>query len=151
MDRRVNTVTIAIEGRDKNKQFKITEMSADKGERWFIRLLLALAKAGAKVPEGGVEAFAASYPALLVQGIQSLQGMDFPDVEPLLNEMLTCVQYVPPQAGIPAQQIFEGDACQISEVKTFIFLRGAVLEAHLGFSLADALKTLTRSQPAASA
>lgn len=150
MDRRVNTVT-ADYGRDKGKVFKITEMSADKAERWFIKLLITLANAGAKTPEGGVEAFAASYPALLVQGIQSLAGLDYLGAKPLLDEMMECVAYQPPQAGIPAQPIFEGDACQISEVKTFVWLRGQVLETHLGFSLADALKTLTRSQPAASA
>ena len=52
MARRQVAVTISDpKSRDNGKTFRVTEMSADRAERWAIRCLLALANAGAKVPD----------------------------------------------------------------------------------------------------
>lgn len=128
-------------------------MSADAAERWAIRVLLAFANAGAKMPDaalmGGLEHMAASYQSLMIQGIRSLAGMRYDDVEPLLTQMLGCVTFKPQQAGM-VELSLESTLSQIEEVKTLLTLRYEVLELHLGFSLADALSNSTAS-PAATA
>lgn len=145
MARRTREFTVSTVGsRDTGKTFRLTEMPADQGERWATRMMLALANAGAKIPEGVLEAgmsgLAASLPNMVVMGIRSLQGLQYAEVEPLLEEMFGCIQYLPP-GGLPAQQIFPGINSQIEEVKTRLQLRYELLELHVGFSLADALTT----------
>jgi hypothetical protein len=161
MARRTKIVTITERGspeqpnRDFNRRYLITEMPADKAERWAIRLLLALANAHAKVPEeqamAGLNGLNITIPQLLVQGIRSLAGLRFEDAEPLLADMFSCVQFMPPgmEAGV---SLASGDASQIEEVSTRMTLRYEVLQLHLGFSLADALSnSKTVPAPAAAA
>jgi hypothetical protein len=155
--RRSKVVTITegspATNRDHGKQFLIREMSADAAERWAIQCLLAFANAGAKLPESqlmsGLEHMAASYQALMIQGIRSLAGMRYADVEPLLAQMLACVTFKP-QTAAPIDMSLESTLSQIEEVKTLLTLRYEVLSLHLGFSLADALSNSTAS-PAATA
>lgn len=157
MARRSKVVTITAgspeTNRDHGKQFLIREMSADAAERWAIRTLLAFANAGAKLPDSqlmsGLEHMAASYQALMIQGIRSLAGMRFEDVEPLLAQMMSCVTFKPATAG-SVDLSTESTLSQIEEVKTLLTLRYEVLSLHLGFSLADALSNSTAS-PAATA
>lgn len=157
MARRSKVVTITAgtpeTNRDHGKQFLIREMPADQAERWAIRMLLAFANAGAKMPEAqlmsGLEHMAASYQALMIQGIRSLAGMRYDDIAALLAEMLGCVTFRPSQAGAVELSI-ESTLSQIEEVKTLLTLRYEVLSLHLGFSLADALSNSTAS-PAATA
>jgi hypothetical protein len=157
MGRRTKTVTITTgtpdTNRDYNRRYLITEMSADKAERWAFRMLLALANASAKMPEdqlmSGLSGLNVTIPQLLVQGIRSLAGLRFEDAEPLLADMMACVQFVPPgmEQGVP---LAAGDASQIEEVSTRLALRYEVLQLHLGFSLADALSN-SKAAPAADA
>jgi len=110
MARRTRVVTITAEGRDKGKSFSLKEMPADQAERWAIRALLALAAAGAKLPDGAldagiagvaaVEAANGGVAALLVGGLKSLAGLDYSVIAPLLDEMMACIQYVPPAKTI---------------------------------------------------
>jgi hypothetical protein len=144
--RRIATVVVTTEGRDKGKTFKLTEMSADAAERWALRALLLMANAGAKLPEGtlenGMAGIAATLPGLIIQGMRSLAGLTYtPEVEALLSDMMACVQFVPPGVGLPPQTLFQGDACQIEEVRTRLFLRTEVLKLHMDPSLAGALST----------
>lgn len=153
--RRTKVVTITDRGspenpnRDFNRRYRVNEMSADKAERWAIRLLLALANAAAKMPEeqvmSGLNGLNVTIPQLLVQGIRSLAGMRFEDAEPLLADMMSCVEFIPPgmEQGVP---IASGDASQIEEVSTRMTLRYEVLQLHLGFSLADAL-SISKTAP----
>src|SRR5688572_6457614 len=111
MARRTKIVTITDRGtpehpnRDFNRRYLVTEMPADKAERWAIRLLLALANAHAKVPEeqamAGLNGLNITIPQLLVQGIRSLAGLRFEDAEPLLADMFSCVQFIPPGMETP--------------------------------------------------
>lgn len=152
MARRTKIVTITSgtpqTNRDFNRRYLITEMPADKAERWAFQVLLALANASAKMPEeqlmAGLSGLNVTIPQLLVQGIRSLAGLRYEDAEPILNTMMSCVQFVPPgmETGIP---LAAGDASQIEEVSTRLTLRYEVLQLHLGFSLADAL---SNSKPA---
>lgn len=146
MGRRTATVTIAAEGRDKGRTYRITEMPADAAERWAMRALLAFANAGARMPEGtldsGMAGVAASLPGLMVQALKSLAGLRYEDVDVLLSEMMACVDFVP-GANIPPQPLLPGDACQVEEVQTRLQLRYEVLQVHVGFSLADAFQKST--------
>lgn len=131
MSRHTKLVTITAEGRDKGKVFFLTELPADQAERWAIRALLGMVQSGANIsPEmlqGGMSAFAAI-------GIQALGGISWETLEPLLEEMWSCVEFQM-STKIPTQEIKEGVNSQIEEVQTRLALRIAVLELHMGFSL----------------
>jgi hypothetical protein len=132
MARRTQTVIISTDGRDKGKKFILTEMSADKAERWALRALFLLGSTGALLPDGAMDSGMAGIAAA---GLQALFKIPFDLIEPLLTEMWECVQYQH-RADQPLQSLFTGDACQIEEVGTRLQLRTALLELHTGFYLA---------------
>jgi hypothetical protein len=143
MARKEQRVTITAEGRDKGKTFVLHEMPSDQAERWFVRLVLALASAGAKMPEeilfGGAAGFAEMLPTLrnsLVVALRALQGLDHRDVQELFNEMTPFITWQPPGMPPPPQQeIFPGVNAQIDEVATWLKLRFELIQLHVGFSL----------------
>lgn len=144
MARREKTVAITAEGRDRGKSFVIREMPADQGERWAYRALLALSRGGIELPPGlferGWAGLAEMMPYFLVIGLRALNGAQWAEVEPLLEEMMACIQYKPP-ANAPLQQLFPGENCQIEEIATRAQLRKEVFQLHLNFSLAEAFPT----------
>jgi hypothetical protein len=149
MARRTLVYTVQDEGRDKGKSFLVTEMSADRAERWATQALLALANAGTKLPDGVADAGmagVASMAAIFVLSLRTLQGLTYQAVAPLLDEMMECVQFVP-GPGIPPQKLFVGENCQIEEVRTRLSLRAQVLQVHTDFSLAGVLSSFR--QPSA--
>lgn len=145
MARKTKVYTVEDESRDKGKTFVITEMSANRAERWAARALLALGRAGIDLPDdlvgGGMAGIA-------VAGIYALMRVEFHDAEPLLDEMMTCVQYVPDPAkrstetGQPYGRPLMTDD-DVEEVSTLFNLRREVIELHTGFSLAAALSRQT--------
>lgn len=153
MARKTKIWTVDTPGRDKGKGFLITEMSADKAERWALKALLALANGGAKLPDGVLDAGMAGIASMagaVVLSLRHLQGTRYEDVAELLDEMMECVRFQPPGTTsdglpLPSQMLFEGDNCQIEEVSTRIKLRWEVLQVHVDFSVADALSSLTPS------
>lgn len=145
MPRREKVITITQEGRDKGKTFLLREMASDQGERWANRAILALANAGAKLPEGilggGAAALAAvKGPLLVVMGLQALQGLNYAEADPLLAEMMGQIFFKPPGVFEP-QSIIEGENSQIEEIATRWKLRIEYVEFLLGFSLAGVLST----------
>lgn len=142
--RKTIDVTITDEGRDKGKVFVITEMSAMKAEKWATKTLLALGRSGIDMPE---DVFQRGTGALVVVGISKLLHMNFADAEPLLDEMMDCIQRRPdpkkPELVMPLS------IDEIEEVKTIIRLRAEVFALHTGFSLADINSKLT-TMPASS-
>lgn len=155
MPRHTRVVTITAAGRDKGKQFHLQEMDADRGERWALRALLALSRGGIEVPEGlfdqGWSGLAGVLPYALVIGLKSLHGSQWSEVEPLLDEMMECVKFIPPGWGqneLLLQPLSPGSDYQIEEIATRLHLRKEVLQLHINFSLADALST---SEPIPSA
>ena len=154
MARRVTRITITAQGRDTGKVFELTEVPADQGERWANRVVLAIANASIKLPEGalnaGMAGLALTWRHVLATGLQSLGGLVWHDVEPLLDEMKPCFQFVPPIAGAPLQQIFPGLNSQIEEITTWWKLRQELIQLHVGFSLADAFMN-SEEPPAPSA
>jgi hypothetical protein len=128
------------EGRDKNKLFHITEMPAVQAERWAIRAFLALARSGVDVPDNIMQAGMAGFAVL---GFQALMGLQYESIEPLLNELMDCVQIIPdPKNRESARPLIDDD---IEEVSTLLLLKMEVFQIHVGFSMADAKSRLTQS------
>jgi hypothetical protein len=134
-------VTIPFDGRDKGKVFCLKEMSSAQAERWGVRAINSLIKAGVQVPEGMEMSGMAGIVRL---GIRSLSIIPFEELEPLMNEMFACIT-VKPDARHPelTRSLVDGmgDGDDIEEVQTRIFLRQRLLELHLGFSLAGETST----------
>lgn len=130
--RKTTTLTIDGKNRDQGKVYKITEMSADKAERWALRAGFVLMNAGVDLPEleGGT-----SMADLSQLGLQTLirafSKVSYEQAEPLLTEMLECVQCVP-DPGKPevVRGLIESD---IEEVSTRFKLRKAVWDLHVDF------------------
>lgn len=123
--------------RDAGKIFRITEMPAARAEKWALKLMLALKGTSAAIPEG-----LAPYGmvAVAIRGINSFlaSDVDFDKLEPLLDEMFTCIQIIrDPQHPDVASEIVSDD--DIQEVKVRGWLRSEVLRVHTNFSFLEAL------------
>lgn len=126
MARLTKKIIIDDNNRDKGKTFILTEMSSDQGERWAIRALLALANAGAQIPEDFGQAGMA---AIATMGVEALARLPFREAEPLLDEMWGCIQYQH-SSHLPLQPIMGGENSQIEEVMTRLKLRMELLQLH---------------------
>jgi hypothetical protein len=131
--RKTEIVTIAFEGRDKGKQFLLTEKPAMRAEKWALRAILVLSHAGADLPEG---ASSGGMAAFAHEGLKALNRLKFDEAEPLLDEMWECVQVIPdpknPQIVRPLMlHGVEGD--DIEEVTTILLLRERVFNLHTAF------------------
>lgn len=142
--RKHKLVTVEADGRDKAKRFLIVEKSAFDTEKWATKALLALARNGIEVPE---EAMQAGALGVLIAGLGGFQRIRFEDAEPLLDEMLGCITFVPdpsktdPVTGRPISRPLVDDG-DIEEVATLLLLRGEALELHLGFSVSAVLSDM---------
>ena len=135
--RKTEIVTIPLEGRDKGKSFLITEMGAVQAERWATRALLAMGRSGVEVPD---EMRGAGMAAIAIYGLRALARLAYEDAQPLLDEMLRCVKFVPNTGANFARDLLiteDGESDDIEEVQTLLYLRSKVFELHTGFSLAD--------------
>jgi hypothetical protein len=122
------TFTVSDEGRDNGKCFVIEELPASRAEKWAIRAMLALGRAGVEVSEsdlaGGMESLARL-------GYSLLSKISFEEAEPLLDEMWNCVQIQPdPRNPDVVRMLIEDD---IFEPMTRMRLRVEVLKLHMGF------------------
>src|ERR1039458_767382 len=142
MARKTAEVLITDEGRDKGKVFVLTEMPAAQTEKWAMRALLALTKAGVEIPEN---IQGAGIAGIAVLGLKALGGMDFYDAEPLLDEMLQCVTIRPDPKNIAFTRALLDD--DIEEIKTRLQLRAEVCTLHVGFSLTGSQSTSTSAMP----
>lgn len=138
-------ITVTAEGRDKGKTFLLTEMPADQAEAWALRALLGLQRSGMEITDDALAGGAASLAAL---GLKALFNLPWDELQPLLEEMFTCVTYVhnPKHAS---QEITPGRNSQIEEVATRFMLRIAIFELHLGFSVPDVTPTSGQDSGAA--
>lgn len=137
MARKTQTLVILEDGRDKGKIFVLTEMAADAAERWALRALFALANTGIDLPD---DVASGGMAGVATVGLRALGKLPYAAAEPLLGEMLRCAKYRH-APDLPLQEIFSGDACQIEEARTFLTLRMAIFELHVGFTLAGAPTT----------
>jgi hypothetical protein len=136
-------ITIDTEGRDKGKVFHITEMAAIPAEKWAYRAVLAIVGNGKiAMPQS---AAGASMATLAAMGVGMLSGANWDAVEPLLDEMMKCVQIKEP---LLTRSLNDFD---LEEIDTVIFLRKEVLKLHMGFSLAEKIRTwASRAAPSTS-
>lgn len=125
MARKTSTF-VATDGRDAGKRFLITEMSAARSEEWAARALFAAMQGGVEVPD---DILAAGFAGVAALGVKALTKISFDMAKPLLDEMMSCVEYEfePGRAG-GTRSLIEDD---IEEVATRLKLRRAVLELHL--------------------
>lgn len=126
MSRKTTMVTLT-EGRDRGKTFLITEMPAAKGDRWAMRALLALAHADIEVP---AEVAAAGWVGIGYISLKALSNAKYEEVQPLFDELLACVEYVPDPNKQFARPPNEDD---IEEIATYLQLRWEVFNLHAGF------------------
>lgn len=145
MPRKTKIVTIDQQGRDKGKHYLITEMSASQAEKWATRAFLALAHSGVEVPQNLVDA---GFAGIAVLGLRSLIGLQFEEAEPLLDEMFSCVQFIPDIRQQNVVRPIKEEADDLEEVATRVQLRTEVFELHVGFSIADALRISPQEAPA---
>lgn len=129
MARKIKTVIIDAEGRDKHKAFQLTEFPASQAEEWAMRAMLAIAKGGVDVPADVLDSGMAGLAVMMVQGLPRLS---WEDAGPLLGEMFRCIVIIPdPSKPTVTRHLVEDD---IEEVRTRLALRKEVLELHLDFS-----------------
>lgn len=140
MARKTKTVTISSEdsaNRDGGKNYLITEMPSSKAEKWAARALLALIASGMEIPDdvagSGIAGLASVSPNLFSDGC----SLSWEALEPLLDEMMACIQVIVGKTGLPVTRPVMTDD-DIEEVSTRILLRKEIIELHLGFSLAAA-------------
>lgn len=142
MARKTLIYTVQDEGRDSGKVFLLTEMPSSKAERWAIRAFLAMAKGGIELPEGMEHQ---GFAGLAKVGLGLLLQIPYEMAEPLLDEMMECVQVIPnPSNRAVVRALIEDD---IEEVATRIKIRKEVFGLHVNFSLAGA-KSTSESVPA---
>ena len=126
-------VTIVDAGRDQGKVFKITEAHAVQADKWGIRAMLALNRNGAQIPD---EIMKLGLIGVLVVGVHKLKGVLWEDLEPLIDEMMSCVEVVPtPSQRNVVRKLFI-DPNDIEEVSTLSTLRMEVFKLHVDFSKA---------------
>jgi len=128
MARKTLIYTVTDQNRDHKKQFLITEMAPAQSEAWAFRAILALMKDGVEMPAGFEHTGMAGMAEI---GIRALQGLSWELAEPLLKEMMECVQIMPdPSKPHVLRQLIDED---IEEVATRVKLRIEVWKLHMDF------------------
>lgn len=138
--RKTDTIVVPNWGlRDDGKMFFITEMSAAQAEKWAARLFLALKGTSAAVP---YEVERLGMVGVAIRGLNAVLAADvrWIDLEPLLDEMFTCVQCIRDRNHPTTTTALLPD--DIEEVQTRAWIRSEILRVHTGFSAADAFSTL---------
>lgn len=151
MGRKVETIKVPAEWgeRDAGKIFRVTEMSAAQAEKWAMRALMLLRGSGERIP-ANIQGFGMIGVAILGFNVFMNAQIRPDELEPLLDEMMTCVQIVrdPKNLEVATDLVSADD---IEEVRTRLWLRSEILRLHTNFSPADALSTFLSAIQAASA
>ena len=129
MARNTANITITDDTRDKGKVYVLTEMPSAKSESWAARAIMAMIKSGIQLPPGFDRLGMAG---LAEVGLQSISGLKWEDAEPLLKEMLDCVQIMPDPTKPHIVRALMVDV-DIEELSTRIKLRAEVWKLHVGF------------------
>jgi hypothetical protein len=125
MARKTLVYTIADDGRDKGKRFLITEMGATQSFKWAVKVFFALANAGIELPEGIEESGPAG---IAVMGFKAIGKIPVDTAQPLLDELLDCVQI---KEDVATRSITDDD---IEEIMTRVILLKEVFGLHVNFS-----------------
>lgn len=120
----------ALTGRDADKVFIITEMSAWDAEEWGERAYGAMVRAGLKPLQPGMLSGMA---AISVYGVSALLAAPWPEVKPLLGEMIEkCV--TKKEEAFPLGRPITPD--DVEEVQTILRFREEAVKLHTDFSVA---------------
>lgn len=126
------TIVLADDTRDKGKTFKITEMPALAAWKWGIRAMAAMVRGGAEIPD---EISKLGMVGVLALGIFRFGHVAWAELEPLFDELLSCVEFVPePSRPDVTRKLFPGD---VEEPATFNRLAQEVFALHTGFFPGD--------------
>lgn len=133
MARKTMEVTITAEGRDHGKVFLLQEMSAEEVEDWSIRAMLALIRGGFQIPDETVSQGLAGLKSInFLDALSSCaKGLQYDEIKPLLDKMLTCVMVLPDQARPEVKRRLRPE--DIEEVSTRVRLRKEVVALHTDF------------------
>ncbi len=123
MARLVSTYTESAAGRDHGKKFVVTEMDPRSGHRWASRLLFAILNSGGDVSP---EILNAGLAGVARMGIAAALKIPHEVAEPLMEELLDCVQVLP-ENNVP-RLVMNGD---IEEVLTLFRLQVAAWNLHI--------------------
>ena len=126
--RKVLKYKVADAGRDQGKTFVITEMAARSGHAWATRALFAVMNGGIDIPDNILNAGFAGIAAL---GVKALGRVSVDIAQPLLDELLSCVEIMPdPAHPTVLRSLIDDD---IEEVLTIFNLQKQVLALHVDF------------------
>ena len=119
-------------GRDAGKAFLITEMSAMQALKWGGKAVIALINAGIQLPDGSGQM---GFAGLIGVAFSELKnGLEWDQVEPLMDELMTCVKIIPnPENTNITRGLIESD---IEEVSTLAKLQSEVFKLHVNFTQA---------------
>jgi hypothetical protein len=140
-NRKTKLVTIETPGRDQGKSFLVTEMSALRGERWATRAFHEIMKAG-----GNADGYTAGagWEALAIAGYKAFGKLDVNVIEPLWDELLTCITRVEDHSRPEVQRpLVESD---MAEIATIVLLKFEAFSIHANFSQAVAAPISTMAQ-----
>lgn len=129
--RNKKTIRIETDGRDKGKEFILTELSSYEAEQWVWKLMPVLAQSGITVDEDTLKG---GFAAIAAMGAANILRMPYGFVKSLLDEMAPCIQYQHYDEhgrALPPAPIVLNQDCQIEEVATWFTLRKAVLDLHI--------------------
>lgn len=139
MARKTLEVQIVAEGRDKGKLFLLTELPPLQAEKWATRAFLALSRSGVDIPE---DVAASGMAGFALVALKALAGVSFQEAEPLLDDMLKCVQIYPNPSNKDTVRALNEEAGDIEEVETLFRLRKELVTLHTGFSFPVAVPKL---------
>lgn len=133
-------------GRDRGKNFVITEWGAKRAERWAWGMCFALKGSTSEIPTDVARLGMVGVGIALINTVLKAD-VDYAKIEPYMNELIDeCVgiardmKNIDKQTGLPfATPLLEGD---IAEMATRQWLRSEVIRVHTNFSMFDALSAL---------
>jgi hypothetical protein len=134
MARKVLKLKISDPGRDLGKVFVLTEMAARRGHQWATRALFAVMNGGVEIPDNIASA---GFAGLAAIGVKALGHVSVHVAEPLLDELLQCVEIMPDASKPEVTRTLIDD--DIEEVATIFRLQKEVLSLHIDF-FTDAAK-----------
>lgn len=144
MARRNEYFTVDKECRDFGKTFCITEMTAFYAESFAIRAGLALLKNNPSLKDDFMEKVkdgTVTFEEISTWGLGLFSAVDYYDLEPLLKDLLKCVQIIVDKKSMIMRHLEDED---IEELSTIIELRKRALGLHINFSTAaDTQNTAT--------
>ncbi|WP_086126171.1 hypothetical protein [Salmonella enterica] len=128
MARKEKFITIDGQGRDNDKVFHLTEMSASQAKWWAMRAIMAMGRGGVELPD---DVRSMGMAALALEGLKALSKIPPEEARPLLDEMMECIQFVPdPKNRGIRRPLIEDD---IEEITTRLNLRAEVFRLHVDF------------------